>query len=74
MNANKRKALLALLDAVEQWNKAYPLGIFPEPDMDKAHKVLKENDMTLDEVAASCMRHVVTQLHEVYNEGLNGEL
>ncbi len=50
------------LHQIVQWSKAYPLDIFPEPDLDKAATVLKENGMTLGAISASNMRHVVTSV------------
>ncbi len=52
-------------DKIVNWTKAYPLSVFPEPDMDKVHKVLKENGMTLDAVAASNMRHVLSGIQKI---------
>lgn len=45
---------------IKQWVEAYPLDIFPEPDLKKAAKVLKDNSMTLDAISASNMRHVLS--------------
>ena len=49
-----------VLERIVDWSKAYPLGVFPEPDLKKAHEILKANGMTLDAISASAMRHVVT--------------
>lgn len=51
--------LTAALQALRKWAEAYPLGVFPEPDLKRAHKVLNEHGMTLDAIAASAMRHVL---------------
>lgn len=51
------------------WMNAYPLTVFPEPDMKKAARVLKENGMTLDSVSASNIRHVLGRLKKI----LDGE-
>lgn len=48
------------LDKITQWIEAYPLDTFPEPDFKKAAKVLEENDLTLDAISASNMRHVLS--------------
>ena len=48
------------LEEIVNWSKAYPLDVFPEPDLKKAHKILKANGMTLDAISASAIRHVVT--------------
>jgi hypothetical protein len=49
--------VLAELDA---WERAYPIRAFPEPDLKRAHELLKAGGMTLDAVSASNMRHVVS--------------
>lgn len=46
------------------WIDAYPLDLFPEPDLKKAAKVLKENGLTLDAISASNMRHVLIRMKE----------
>ena len=51
-----------------QWAEAYPLTVFPEPDFKKAHKVLKENDLSLDAISASNMRHVINGVKEIIND------
>lgn len=53
------------LDKLVQWSDAYPLTAFPEPDFTKAHKVLRENGMTLDAISASNMRHVIKGVREI---------
>jgi hypothetical protein len=50
------------LDRIEQWSKAYPLEIFPEPDFTRARELLKAGGMTIDSVSASNMRHVITEV------------
>ena len=58
------------LHDIVMWCKAYPLTVFPEPDMEKAHKLLKAGGMTLDAISASNMRHVLTGLQRIANEAL----
>jgi hypothetical protein len=53
------------LEEIIQWSKAYPLTVFPEPDLEKAHALLKAGGMTLDAISASNMRHVITQAGEI---------
>ena len=50
---------------IKQWAEAYPLNVFPEPDFKKVAKVLKENDLSLDAVSASNMRHVINGVKEI---------
>ena len=53
------------------WCQAYPIDIFPEPTLEQfqlARKVLSENGMTLDEISASNMRHVVSGIQRLIDE------
>ena len=52
--------VVAVLHSLDQWEQAYPLDAFPEPDFKKAAALLKAGGMTLDAVSASNMRHVVS--------------
>lgn len=47
------------LEKIADWCNAYPLTVFPEPDMAKAATLLKAGGITLDAVSASNMRHVL---------------
>ena len=47
------------LNKISNWVHAYPISVFPEPDLEKAAKILKENGMTLAAISASNMRHVL---------------
>lgn len=58
---------------VRVWANAYPLSVFPEPDLKEAAKVLKENGMTLDAISASAMRHVLKGVIEIAGEALEEE-
>ena len=65
---NKFKKLEDLqnkMDEIKAWINAYPLSIFPEPDLKKAHLILKEHGMTLDAVSASAMRHVLNGIKDI---------
>lgn len=62
--------LVETLQELSAWARAYPVTIFPEPDFDKAHKVLTENGMTLDAISASNMRHVITQVEKKVNTAI----
>lgn len=63
-----------LLDALDEFSqhleelaRAYPLSIFPEPDLAKAHQALQAVGMTLDAISASSMRHVVTTINKDFD-------
>ena len=53
---------------IENWCEAYPLSVFPEPDLEKAAKILKENGMTLDSISASNMRHVLNGIKNIIED------
>jgi hypothetical protein len=74
MTEEEQDRLEALEDAlydIKQWCQAYPLDIFPEPDLKKAHEVLKANGMTLDSISAHAMRHVLKGIIKIIEEKLN---
>ena len=58
------------IEFVDNWCKAYPIEIFPEPDMKKAHEILKKHGMTLDAIGASNMRHVINGVREELKKAL----
>lgn len=62
--------LVEVLQEINEWAKAYPITIFPEPDFNKAHEVLTENGMTLDAISASNMRHVLTQVEKMVSAAI----
>ena len=49
-----------VIEKIEQWSRAYPTDIFPEPDFEKVREALEGSGITLDSVSASNMRHVIT--------------
>jgi hypothetical protein len=59
----------ALRDIVK-WAEAYPLEVFPEPDLKRAHEVLKAHGMTLDAISAYAMRHVLKGARRIAVEAL----
>lgn len=61
------------LRRILQWSEAYPLEAFPEPDFNKAAKLLKDGGLSLDAVSASNMRHVVKGVGEIARVALGDE-
>lgn len=59
------------LQQIDQWIDAYPLKIFPEPDLKKARSLLEAGGMTLDAVSASNMRHVLKGLRGIVDGALS---
>lgn len=58
------------LEKLKAWANAYPLSVFPEPNLKRAHKLLKAGGMTLDAISASNMRHVINGVRKLVDEGL----
>lgn len=56
------------LDKIKAWCKAYPVTMFPKPDLKKAAKALKDNGMRLDDISASNMRHVLEGVQKIIEE------
>jgi hypothetical protein len=54
-----------VLQRIKSWCEAYPIDIFPEVKKEQwpaIHEALKPLGIPLDRIAASNMRHVVTQI------------
>lgn len=62
--------LIEALERIVQWSEAYPLDIFPEPDLSKARELLAAGGITLDAVSAHCMRHVVQGVGKIARDAL----
>jgi hypothetical protein len=58
------------LHEVDNWARAYPLDIFPEPDFKRVRELLEAGGITLDSVSASNMRHVVKGVERIVSEAL----
>lgn len=64
---------MRMIDAMHKlknWSEAYPLQVFPEPDLNLAAEVLKDAGMTLDAISAFNMRHVLNGIKEIVDDGL----
>jgi hypothetical protein len=55
------------LTKIKSWCESFPLKVFPEPDLKKAHEILEKNGMTLDSISASAMRHVLEEIKKIIN-------
>ena len=58
------------LRRIEAWSRAYPLAVFPEPDLAKARELLERGGITLDAVSASASRHVIETVGKIAREAL----
>ena len=54
------------LEKINNWCKAYPLDMFPEPNMKYVREILQTySTVTIDEISASNMRHVLTGIQKI---------
>lgn len=60
----------AALQRIMQWAEAYPLDVFPEPDLKRVGEVLQAAGLSLGQVSASNMRHVLSGLGDIARKGL----
>ena len=67
---DREEKLEEALHQIMTWSEAYPLDVFPEPDMAYARTLLARGGITLDAVSAKCMRHVVEGVGEIAREAL----
>jgi len=68
----KLERLEYALVRLQNWTKAYPLVVFPEPDFVKVRKALDVAGISLDVVSASNMRHVLTGITNIIEQALKG--
>jgi hypothetical protein len=71
---DQNERLRNALEQIEQWAKAYPLSVFPEPDLTKARALLDAGGLTLDAISASAMRHVLSGIREIVRDALSTDL
>lgn len=67
---DREDRLTEALHRIAQWAEAYPLEVFPKPDLVKARVVLEAAGLTLDAISAHAMRHVITQVKEICRAAL----
>jgi hypothetical protein len=60
----KRKKLIEIKRICE----AYPESIFPEPDFEKADRVLRDNGLSLTSISAYNMRYLAGRIIEIINK------
>ena len=61
------------IEHITDWKEAYPLDIFPEPDLKRAHELLKAGGMSLDVVSASAIRFTLGRVCEILAAALTKE-
>jgi len=68
--ADRIEELEVALHQINSWSRAYPLRVFPEPDLKKVRELLEAGGITLDSVSASCMRHCVEGVGKIASDAL----
>jgi len=68
---SREERYAAALRQIVDWAAAYPLDIFPEPDLKRAHEILQAHGMAFDAISASAIRHAVTGIGEIARKALN---
>jgi hypothetical protein len=70
MSQGRIDELEEALWCIAQWSDAYPLDVFPEPDLEKVRQLLAAGGITLDSVSASRARHVVKGVGKIAKDAL----
>lgn len=58
------------LQQIVSWSEAYPLQVFPEPDLKKVRALLMAGGISLDSVSAHAMRAVVSGVGQIARKAL----
>lgn len=74
LNCRKVERLEEALQRIVAWAEAYPLDIFPEPDLNAVRKWLQSGGHSLDQVSASNMRHVIKGVGEIARGALSASV
>jgi hypothetical protein len=70
MMCERCEQLEGALQSIVLWSEAYPLKVFPEPDLRKARQLLEAGGISLDRISAHCMRHAVVGVGEIARRAL----
>jgi hypothetical protein len=65
--------LRSALERIGAWADAYPLEVFPEPlrqEWQQANEVLAQAGLSMTRMSASNMRHVISGVRKLVDEGL----
>jgi hypothetical protein len=58
--------LESVLESIKNWCEAYPLDVFPEPDLEMCKQLL--DDSLLTQLSAHNMRHVLTGIARIASQ------
>lgn len=70
MTEDEQDKLIEALERIEAWADAYPLDIFPEPDLATIAGILNSHGFSLDAVSASIARHVIEGVGKIARNAL----
>lgn len=65
-----------VLERLQQWADAYPVEVFPEvlrQDWQRANEVLAQAGLSMTRMSASNMRHVISGVRKLVDEGLKAQ-
>jgi hypothetical protein len=74
IQVDKADRLEDALQLISNWQQAYPLEVFPEPDLKEARKLLAVGGITLDSVSVHAMRHVINGVKDIVDKALNPKI
>lgn len=67
----ENERLMETIELLQNWVNAYPLDVFPEPDLKLARKLLTDGGVSYDALNAYSMRHVINGVGKIIDEALN---
>jgi hypothetical protein len=67
----ENERLREAMGLLQNWVKAYPLEMFPEPDLKLARKLLTDGGVSYDALNVYSMRHVINGVGRIIDEALN---
>ena len=68
----ENERLVEAIGLLRNWVKAYPLDMFPEPDLKLARKLLTDGGVSYDALNAYSMRHVINGVGKIIEQALKG--
>ena len=66
----ENERLREAIELLQNWVQAYPISVFPEPDLKLARKLLTDGGVSYDALNAYSMRHVINGVGKIIDEAL----
>jgi hypothetical protein len=66
----ENERLREAIELLQNWVQAYPISVFPEPDLKLARKLLTDGGISYDALNAYSMRHVINGVGKIIDEAL----